>query len=858
MLGAVVVNPLGEAPLSLPRTHRTRNTMMPTMPNMIRTAAVAVAFAAGAGLHTSADTLSPLWSIAPDERPYVTTGNTERGLAHNPATGNVLLLSRAGSPRVYVLQGSDGSDRSEELGEPLALSTFDENGENPIAGGTFSLNLVGAGSDGAIYACNLATSLGTVRIYRWADEQPETPVSIAFSGDPLEGIAEPGSGQDIRFGDNFAVHGSGASTQLLQTSRNGKYIILYSTTDGTTFTPTVITSPADVIGKIGLGLAFGSDDTFWAKVSGNALLRIRLQTTGGTPSAQLLDTISTSIVGIGATGIGYDPATRRLGAIDYAAHSLSVFDATDPAGLVPIGDPVPFPSANPNVNGTGAVAFGPDAVFALDSNNGILALEIEESVVVEPPSITSNPTGGVVYEGASFSMAVAAQGTPPFTYQWFLNETNAIPGATGAQLVLTNLTAAQAGAYTVTVSNAANVVVTSSPANLTVRVPAASGILKPAWSLNPGDRPYLTTDNTQRGLAFNPASGNLLVASRSPANTIAVLDAATGAHKHNLRTTTAEDVPVFQGGTLPLNMIGVSDDGVVYAANLVTDASTAAFQIYRWDNDSPDTIPVATTLSGDLTIPERWGDTLDVRGQGPSTQILIGSRGLAPQEGRRFAVLSTTDGYDFSAQVFDVTDAAGPAFGLGIAFGTGNTVLGTANGQPLVRVTFNPDTGTAALERTYAPTEIPVAVSFIASLPSSNWVAGVALENPDNIQLFDLSGESPTLADQQLILPEQPNANGTGAADFGGNRLFVLNTNHGLRAYDITAGSPPAEPARLVQPRVVSGAFTFDLTGTAGRDYTVQKSADLQGWSDVGTFQPPATVSDPAAPGPVFYRAVVR
>lgn len=805
-----------------------------------------------------ADTLTPLWSIAPDERLYVTTANLERGIAYNPLSKNVLLLSRAGGAKVYVLNGTDGSDGSAETGEPRALSIFDENGESPITGGTFPLNLVGAGDDGAIYACNLATSLGTVRIYRWANEDPETPVTVAYSGDPLEGIETPGTGQDIRFGDNFAVRGAGADTQLVHTSRNGKYILLYTTTDGLTFTATAIPSPADVTGKIGLGVAFGEGNTLWAKVNGNALHRIQWLAGANPPSAQLLGTVPTTIVGLNATGIGFDPITKRLGTIDYAAHTLSVFDATDPAGLVPLGDPVPFPAANANINGTGAASFAGDRVVALDSNNGVIAVQIEKSVVVDPPTITTQPVGGTVYEGGAFTLAVAAQGTPPFGYQWFFNDTIALAGATSAQLVLTNLTEAQAGTYTVAVTNAAQVLVTSSPATLTVRKPLNTGILKPLWALNPGDRAYLTTDNTQRGLSFNPATGHLLVASRSPANGIAVLDAATGAHLHSLRTTTADETPLFVGGTLPLNMIGVADDGVVYAANLVTDASTASFQLYRWDNDGPDTAPVVAALPGELAIAERWGDTLDIRGGGATTQILLGTRGLAPQEGQKFALLTTDDGLNFSGQVFSVADVSASAFGLGIAFGPGNTVFGTANGQPLVHVAFDPANGTATLARTYDPTVIPNAVSFLGYHPSSNYLAGVALENPDNVLLYQVGAENPTLLDQQLILPEQPNANGTGSVDFGGNRLFVLDTNHGLRAFELAAGSPPASPAQLSQPRIVDGAFIFSLGGTAGRDYVVQKSSDFSAWSEIGTFRPPATVTDPTSAGPTFYRAIAR
>jgi hypothetical protein len=426
-------------------------------------------------------------------------------------------------------------------------------------------------------------------------------------------------------------------------------------------------------------------------------------------------------------------------------------------------------------------------------------------------------------------------------------------------LVLSGVTADQAGAYAVDVGNAAGTV-RSSAATLVVRAPLNNGILKPAWALNPGDRPYLTTDNTQRGLAWNPATGNLLVLSRSPGNAILVHDAATGVLKHSLRTTGEDEFPIFIGGTLVLNMVGVAEDGVVYAANLVTDGSAASLRLYRWENDSAEAIPVALADVPELAIAERWGDTLDVRGRGAGTQILLGVRGLAPQEGGKFAVLTTADGFNFNAQVYAVAGVpASSGFGLGLAFGAGNTVFGTANGQPLVQATFNPATGTAEVTRVYPVEQVPAAVSFLAVNPAENLLAGVVLETPDNVLLYDVADlDNPAALDQQLLVPEQANINGTGAADFGGNRLFVLNTNHGLRAYDIVRGGTPT-PATLSNPRVAAGVFSMRLTGAAGRTYTVQRSPDLRSWTDVGGFQAPADVTDGGAgTGAAFYRAVAR
>jgi len=61
---------------------------------------------AGGARPLRADSLAEAWKIAPGgERSYVSSGNSERGVAVNPANGSVLLLSRAGGAAVYVLDG---------------------------------------------------------------------------------------------------------------------------------------------------------------------------------------------------------------------------------------------------------------------------------------------------------------------------------------------------------------------------------------------------------------------------------------------------------------------------------------------------------------------------------------------------------------------------------------------------------------------------------------------------------------------------------------------------------------------------------------------------------------------------------
>ncbi len=83
------------------------------------------------------------------------------------------------------------------------------------------------------------------------------------------------------------------------------------------------------------------------------------------------------------------------------------------------------------------------------------------------PSITAPPASQTVRLGASATFMVGAGGTAPLAYQWRLNATNNLAGATNTSLTITNAQATNAGGYTVVVTNL-NGSVTSAVATLTV------------------------------------------------------------------------------------------------------------------------------------------------------------------------------------------------------------------------------------------------------------------------------------------------------------------------------------------------------------------------------------------------------
>jgi hypothetical protein len=794
-----------------------------------------------------ANQLIPKWQIAPGDRDYVETGNNLRGLAYDPVGKYVVITPRAGSPRVLLLDAATGADGSEDpnTGVPRILQFTDANGDSILSGGTFTLNLVGTGTDGAIYACNLATSAAQpVRIYRWAKADVNEPVSLAYGGTAATDLELVASApNDVRFGDAFAVRGSGTSTELLLGSRTGKYLLVFRTTDGTTFTPTAYTTDI-ASGAAGLGLAWGPGNTVFTDINTSNLRRLEL--VEATKTARTLTTYATGVVPLSSAIIATDAEAKRLAAVDIAAHNVRVYDITDPAAPVQIGDPLPFPTANGNANGTGAAAFSSDTLFALETNNGLLAALIEQ--VLTAPSVATQPAGGSPYVGTTFSLSVGAQGTAPLAYQWLLNDAP-ITGATLSSLTLSALTTNQSGAYSVIITNSAGSI-TSNPANVFVREPFNTPVLTPAWRILAGERDTINTDSTQRGLAFNPVSGNLLYVSRSGSNIVAVLDAATGAEKHRLATTDGEGFSVITGATIPVNMIGVAEDGVVYVANLNLPAagSGASLRVYRWESDAPDAVPIALDIP-DLPTDVRFGDTFAVRGRGDTTELLFGSRTATS-----FAVVSVTGGLFTTTKVYSADGVSAGAFGLGVAFGPGNSVFGTASGSPIVHVAFDPAAGSATLARTYVAAQIPTSVAHLAVDTTRSLLAGTALETPDNLLLYSIADiDNPVLLDQELFPIDNPNVNGTGAIAFGGNRVFALDSNHGIFAYtiDLTPRVRTTVAARIDGTNVV---VTVADPGT----YDIESGDVLGTWQKVGTATTAQPFTAPASAAAAFYRAVAR
>ena len=699
--------------------------------------------------------LSNLWSLPTGSFAWLNTDGTQRGIAYSEVTNHVYVVSRSGGHNIYVLDGDNGS----------LVGQLDITGTGGALAADGALNLVDCDDAGTIYACNLTTSSTNTSkpfvIFRWSADETGPPV-VAYQGDPSGGNNVPGN---LRVGDTFRVRGSGVSTEILCASRTGQLLYLFRTVDGTNFTAQKVTSDITA-GDAGLGLAMASGtNIIWGKVAGVSRLR-RMDLNTATLTAYSSNSIT---FGSTTVGVSYNPGRNLLAANDYSAHRVLLYDVSNPASPS-LRDSQPFPApAAANANGTGCSDFGTNRLYALDSNNGIVAYEL---IAVTTPLIRSEPVDVGILDGGYGALSTTAVGPTNLVYLWYRTNDNALVSiaTNNGVLNLTNVSFADQTGYQVVVTNGFGVV-TSAVAQLIVLPSLLTDAMASLWKLGPGSRPYIASDNTQRGLAYNPVTRHLLLVSRTPTNAVHIIDPATGAHLGNL------PVSGISGGTFAINLVGVADDGKIYACNLDTGGTN---KVYRW---SSETATPSLIYSNNPGL-GRLGDTFAVRGAGTDTQIMLGTAA----NGTQLLLLDTFDGTTFNEKVIS-TDAVAGFSRLGLTFGPTNTVFAKSTSSELLQLAFDKD----ALFSVSVSTNLFSTVSAYTNTgpigydPVNKLLGAVAVsEAPDNLQFYDAL--NPTngivLLDQEFFASDNSNGNGTGAVafDYAGKRIFALDSNNGLVA----------------------------------------------------------------------------
>lgn len=396
------------------------------------------------------------------DSPWLTSDGAryQRGMAYNPTTGHLIIVNRypIGFETINIIDAFTG----EKVGTLDVCC--------PSFGGSadFTYNMVGVAEDGAIYVGNLNTvsSSVTFNLYRWANETSQQ--TLVYFGDPRGGATTANG----RWGDAIAVRGAGINTEVLISSRGTQAAILRPT-DASMASFTATTLNTDVpTGAIGYGLSFGVGNTFYGKeasAAGNPLYRLSYDLSAGTATTLQVYPVQNFPGRVGPLAV--QPANNLLAAIEMtsgtAPDRVRLYDVATPANPPVFLDRKDIEVwTNANNIFSGAVAFGSTNVYALNSDNGIVAYTIATSESALPPLIFGDPASRIVQVTSNTVFTVGADGATPLSYQWRFNDED-IADATDAALSLTNVGTTNGGNYSVVVTNNYGAV-TSAVAVLTV------------------------------------------------------------------------------------------------------------------------------------------------------------------------------------------------------------------------------------------------------------------------------------------------------------------------------------------------------------------------------------------------------
>lgn len=298
---------------------------------------------------------APEWAVYADEKRWFISDNVTRGMTINPATGNALLVSRTGYSEIKVINSANGD----------SIKALNMTGVVNV-NSTFPINIAAATSDGQIFACNLAQSGQTVRIYRWANENA-TPQTV-FEGELSA----------LRYGDAFGIRGSGNSVTVY-ISGTGSTEIGRLTWNGTAMVEIApLLVPAN-LGRFGISPVPGTTNVW---LSGF-----------GTPTSLLNETNNTILAELDEAKVPntffgpstyFEAAGRKFLALGPNNSTFQVIEVTNPAEPTLVRTLGPL-SVRPNVNQTGGSGWDStnNRLVVMASNNAYASFKLTNATLTD-------------------------------------------------------------------------------------------------------------------------------------------------------------------------------------------------------------------------------------------------------------------------------------------------------------------------------------------------------------------------------------------------------------------------------------------------------------------------------------------
>ncbi|SHF88294.1 gliding motility-associated C-terminal domain-containing protein [Cnuella takakiae] len=345
------------------------------------------------------------------------------------------------------------------------------------------LSLTGAAAGNYTLAANTATA--TASITAKAVTVTVAPATKIYGAtDPLFTPTITGLvGSDVLNGSLVRAAGNGVGTYAFSGLINSNYTITYSpasfgiTARSLNVTATANNKPYD--GNTAAVVNLGDN-----RVAGDVLTVNYTAATFNNANAGTAKPVTVTGISIG----GMAAANYTLAATS-AATTANITAVPVTVTVSPVSKPLGTP--DPVFTYTTAGLLGSDVLTGTvvratgetmgtygfsglaNSNYTIAYTPASFTITQSPLAISGQPQGAALCQGGTLSLSVTAANATG--YQWYKNGV-AISGATSATYVKNNLTAADAGTYTVVVSAAGNVTVTSANATVTVSQPVTAAI----------------------------------------------------------------------------------------------------------------------------------------------------------------------------------------------------------------------------------------------------------------------------------------------------------------------------------------------------------------------------------------------
>lgn len=230
-------------------------------------------------------------------------------------------------------------------------------------------------------------------------------------------------------------------------------------------------------------------------------------------------------------------------------------------------------------------------------------------VLRQPPVITQHPASLVITQGNNAAFSVLVTGDGPFGYRWLFNETNVLSVPNSGIVVISNVQPANAGLYSVLVTNDAASTLSTS-ATLTVRVPPFITLQPRDVAVTPGSSATFTAAGGGDQPLHYQWFLNGVTAIAGATNPAYTIENSQAANEGSYSVRVSNGVGSTNSASAILRVRNLPTIAQPPASQTVTQGHTTVFTVlaggdgpftYQWFFEATNAVPNATAAT--LTIP---------------------------------------------------------------------------------------------------------------------------------------------------------------------------------------------------------------------------------------------------------------